>query len=173
MSPDPDEPDVWTYVPRPLLDRTPDGAPAIGLIEAGTTGFLQVTARLGLPDERVDALLTGVRAVHPEATAVRGAPIDVHAVVVEIRSDHGSRWAELASSTSSGLPPWIAAMSAVLTADQTPAVKAALSGTHGRVRLRAAFAPGRNPTGPRTPESPASGCLVERTADIADLLEHP
>ncbi|MBO4272046.1 hypothetical protein [Microbispora triticiradicis] len=158
MRPDDAEPGVWTYLPPgPFLELGQDGRPAIGLIEAGATAFLQLTSRLDLPEAARAALLGELRRrASGEPEQVRPAPVTVRRVALEARPPDGA-WAPVAEGTSSGLPPWTTALAATLDPGQAAAVKAALSGTRGRLRLVGEL---DAPAGPEI-----------RVRDIADLLE--
>ncbi|KUN52665.1 hypothetical protein AQJ46_50755 [Streptomyces canus] len=157
LRPDPADPSVWTYVPPgPFLEFGPDGRPALGLVDAGAVCFLQITSRFDLPNAAREALparllpLTG----RPPA-AVRAVEVTVTRVAVEVRPPDGT-WAPVAESTSSGISPWTTALSATLSADQTAAVKAAVDGTRGRMRLVGELA--------------AGGKNFVNEQDVADLL---
>ncbi len=157
MRPDDAEPGVWTYLPPgPFLELGQDGRPAIGLIEAGATAFLQVTSRLDLPEAARAALLGELRRrASGEAERVRPAPVTVRRVALESRPPDGA-WAPVAEGTSSGLPPWTTALAATLDPAEAAAVRAALSGTRGRLRL--------------VGELDAPGGAEVRVRDVADLL---
>lgn len=157
MRPDDAEPGVWTYLPPgPFLDLGPDGRPAIGLIEAGTTAFLQVTSRLDLDEAARAALLGELRRRAPgRPERVRPSAVTVRRVALEARRPDGA-WAPVAEGTGSGLPPWTTALAATLDPEQAAAVRAALSGTRGRLRL--------------VGELDAPGGADVRVRDVADLL---
>ncbi|MCT9010795.1 hypothetical protein [Streptomyces rhizosphaerihabitans] len=156
LRPDPADPSVWTYVPPgPFLELGPDGRPALGVVDAGPVSFLQITTRLDLPDAARNALAG--RLPHPQRppATVRAATVAVTRVAVETRPPDGA-WASVAEGASSGVPPWTTALAATLGAEQSAAVKAALGGTRGRMRLVGELATGRE------------NFVKER--DVADLL---
>ncbi len=160
LRPDPADPSVWTYVPPgPFLELGPDGGPALGLVDAGAVCFLQITARLDLPNATRDALparllpLTG-----RPPTAVRAVEVAVTRVAVETRPPDGT-WAAVAEGTGSGASPWTTALSATLGAEQTAAVRAAVGGARGRMRLVGELA--------------AGGTNFANERDVADLLGKP
>jgi hypothetical protein len=134
--PDGAEAGAWAYLPPgPLLDHNPDGSAAIGLIEAGSVAFLQLTARIDVGEGERDQLLNGLRALRPAAASLHPAPIAVQGVHLEVAA--GDTWSAVATSTSSGLPPWVCAIATTVTEQQLESVRAALGGTRGRLRLRA------------------------------------
>lgn len=136
LRPDPADPAVWTYVPPgPLLERGPDGTPAISLLDAGTVTFLQVTCRLDLLDEDRSRVLASLRQKRPSGpTSIRPHAVNVRRVALQVKPTDGG-WATVAEGASSGNPPWTTALSASLTTEQTLAVEAAISGTPDRARL--------------------------------------
>ncbi|MFI6642536.1 hypothetical protein [Streptomyces sp. NPDC050504] len=151
LRPDPDRPGSWTYVPPgPFLDN-PN---AIGLIDADSVSYLQVTSRIDLPDGRRDAVRSGLG---PGAD-IRPAPVRVTRVAVETKSPDGV-WTAVAEGTSSGIPPWTTALSAALDGDRRDAARAALAGTKDRMAIVA--------------ELTVAGRAVRRTRDIAELIETP
>lgn len=136
LRPDPLDASVWTYLPPgPLLERGPDGAPAITLIEAGAVSFLQLTSRVDLPEDDRARILTGLRQQRPHGpTSIRPQSVIVRRVALQVKPKDGD-WVTVTEGTSSGIPPWTTALSATLTAEQALAVKAAINGTPERLRL--------------------------------------
>ncbi|MFI6291906.1 hypothetical protein ACIBEJ_10000 [Nonomuraea sp. NPDC050790] len=125
LVPDRRDPSVWVYVPPgPFLDAEPS------LLVAGEVAFLQLTSRMDLPEATKDAFV-GVLA--GRAGQVRALPVEVPRVALQVKEEDA--WQDVATGGSSGMPPWRTALSAMLTPSQAEAVKAALSGTAGRVRL--------------------------------------
>jgi hypothetical protein len=157
LRPDPADPSVWTYVPPgPFLEAGPGGRLALGVVDAGSVSFLQLTSRLDLPDAARDVLSSRLPARdggHPPA--VRAVPVAVTRVAVETRPADGN-WATVTEGTSSGIPPWNTALAATLTAEQADAVKAAIGGARGRMRL--------------VGEMAAAGRTFVQDKDVADLL---
>jgi len=152
LRPDPGRPGTWTYLPPgPFLD----GPDAVGLIEAGPLAFLQMTSRIDLPDVKRAALLAGLGR---GAVEVRPTDVTVRRVALETGTPDGG-WTVVAEGTSSGVPPWITALSAALTDEHRTAARDALDGTAGRMRLVAELIAGGRP--------------VTRTRDIADLITSP
>lgn len=143
LRPDPADPSVWTYVPPgPFLELGPDGRPALGVVDAGPVSFLQITTRLDLPDSARNALADRLPNPQRPSATVRAATVAVTRVAVETRPPDGV-WASVAEGASSDVPPWTTALAATLGAEQSAAVKAALGGTRGRMRLVGELATGR------------------------------
>jgi hypothetical protein len=107
----------------------------VSVIEAGPTAFLQCTARLALTEEARARLLRRLQAIDPRVEALEAEPLRVERVSFEVRT--GSDWKSVAESTSSGMPPWTAALAATLARDALAAIKAALAGEKDRARLTA------------------------------------
>jgi hypothetical protein len=127
---------AWTYVPRrPTLERGQNGAPMLQVIEAGSTAFLQCTARVALHEDARAALLASLKKQQPQAETLEVAPLSVERMALEARSD--STWVTIAESKSSGMPPWTAALAATLAPGPLAAIKSALAGGRTRARLRA------------------------------------
>ncbi len=124
----------WRYRPRrPSLERQRDGTPMLQVIEAGSTAFLQATARVALDETERTGLLDALRRERPTASSLEPLPLDVHRIALEIKRDDG--WSVLAESRGSGSAPWTAALAAVLDPAGVAALKAATEGEPGRVRL--------------------------------------
>jgi hypothetical protein len=138
---DPVDPATWVYLPPgPLLDRGPDGKPIVALIEAGSVAFLQITARIDLSDAERVALLAKLKQKRPAARALRVMAVTVGRVLLEARDD-AAGWAKIAEVTSSGHPPWTAAIAASVSGAQIESVKRALGGTKARLRLSTTITP--------------------------------
>ena len=127
---------AWTYVPlRPALERGQSGAPMLQVIEAGSTAFLQCTARVALHEEARAALLTSLKKKQPQAETLEAAPLSVERIALEVMT--GNDWVAVAESKGSDLPPWTAALAATLASGQLAALKSALAGEKKRARLTA------------------------------------
>jgi hypothetical protein len=186
---------AWTYVPpRPSLEQGPGGTPMLTVVAAGATAFLQCTARVALHEAARGALLARLQEIEPKAETLEPAPLSVERMALEVKT--GSTWAAVAESKSSGMPPWTAALAAMLAPDPLAAIKAALAGERERARLRAwVVLPGspaafrrsaaagevhlETPTGNASARfaasadasSPASAAIaLELSADIADFF---
>jgi hypothetical protein len=127
---------AWRYVPpRPSLERGPGGKPMLQVIEAGSTAFLQCTARIALHEEARAALLARLQEKRPQARTLEAAPLAVERITLEVMTGHD--WVTVAESKGSGTPPWTAALAATLAAGQLAAIKSAVAGERKRARLRA------------------------------------
>ena len=168
----PSTPGTWYYLPPgPMLDRLPGGGHAVGLIEAGTVAFLQLTSRLDLFSGDRDDLLKRLREIRPAATAIRPEPVVVRGVHLEARTADG--WVMVAEGTSSGVPPWITALSASVQHPATAPVKAALAGIRDRLRLRAEFVvPATSPGTFRTTTTTAYASAVSPGTRIQTQTQH-
>jgi hypothetical protein len=126
----------WMYVPSgPVLELGPRDTPMLSVIEAGPVAFLQCTARVALSDAARARLLARLQEVRPAATTLDVAPISVERVALELKTAEG--WNRLADSRSSGMPPWTAALSATLNPAALMAIKSAVAGKPGYIRLTA------------------------------------
>lgn len=128
----------WTYVPRhPTLGVDSHGKPMLSILEAGAVAFVQCTAQVALRESDRAALLQKLQEVEPEARTLDAAPLTVDRIALEWLAEGG--WSALGDSKGSGMPPWTAALAATLTAEALAALKAAISGESGRVRLSASL----------------------------------
>ncbi|WP_158895887.1 hypothetical protein [Amycolatopsis anabasis] len=141
LRPDRGQPGVWTYLPPgPFVEREPSGKPTLSIVEAGEVAFLQLTTRLDLPEDARLRLTERLRQHLERADAeARAAAVVVETVALQIAGEEGG-WATIASGGSSGLPPWTTALSVSLSATQLAALKAAIGGRIGLVRLHTRFA---------------------------------
>jgi hypothetical protein len=105
------------------------------VIEAGSTAFLQCTARIALHEEARAALLARLQEKRPQARTLEAAPLAVERITLEVMTGHD--WVTVAESKGSGTPPWTAALAATLAAGQLAAIKSAVAGERKRARLRA------------------------------------
>ncbi|GAA4036355.1 hypothetical protein GCM10022247_72620 [Allokutzneria multivorans] len=152
---DPGTPGRWSYEPvGPTVELARDGSPQLSIVEAEGMGFLQLTARLDLPEGTRARLLSELRR-HVDATEVRAVPVAVQAIGLQVRE--AEAWTTIADGRGSGVPPWTSALSASLRADRLSALKAAVEGTRGKARLHARF-------------TLPSAHVVDTTTDLADLL---
>ena len=164
LQPDPADATTWIYVPpAPSLERRPDGAPQLSLIEAGPVAFLQATTRVDLPEEARARLLQQLQQTKPDARAVRAAPLFVRRMALESRATGDAGWETLVEGTSSGTPPWITALSATPNGAAAAAVKAAIAGERGRLRLSARIA---LPTNPATSGVPPSHPILPQRSRV-------
>src|SRR5262249_17308081 len=118
---------AWTYIPnRPAIDRDANGNPMFSIIEAGPVAFLQCTARLALSEDAQGQLLARLKAARPDAETLTPAIIGVQRITLEV--SNGEMWEAIAESSSSGMPPWTAALAATLAPAPLAAIKAASGG---------------------------------------------
>ena len=119
--------------PRP--GAGPGGRPMLTVIEAGSTAFLQCTARVALNEDARAALLARLKEIEPKAETLEAAPLSVERIALEVKT--GSDWVAVAESKGSGMPPWTAALAATLAPGPLAAIKSAVAGERERARLRA------------------------------------
>jgi hypothetical protein len=126
----------WMYVPSgPVLELGPRDTPMLSVIEAGAVAFLQCTARVALNDAARARLRARLQEVRPAAKTLEIAPISVERVALELKTADG--WNQLAASRSSGTTPWTAALAATLDPAALAAMKSAVAGEPGHIRLTA------------------------------------
>jgi hypothetical protein len=156
---------AWTYVPaRPSLEQSPGGMPMLTVLEAGSTAFLQCTARVALNEDARAALLARLKKLRPSAETLHIVPLSVERIALEIKSD--GEWVAVAESKGSGMPPWTAALAATLAPGAAAALKSAVTGERDRARLRARIVLSGSPATVRRVE--ASGTVqVEMPAGAA------
>lgn len=151
VAPDPDEPGTYMYIPGPPLPETdPQGRPSAHLWLSGETGILQLGTRWGVPEARLERLRETLAKDDPQAagqaTRIRLVPApvtiaEVALLAVEDPAAGRAQAVQIATSRSSGVPPYTAIFGAHLTAGQASTSAAALNGNRGRlfVVYRGAF----------------------------------
>lgn len=128
-------PDAWTYVSvAPWPQLSPDGSPMMALLSAGDVAFVQISAQLDPPGgllERARAALAGPRA----AASVRliSGVSAVRSVDVAVLTGDESH--VVATSASSGYPPYTAVFAIQVTMKEREAFKAALRGETGWIAI--------------------------------------
>ena len=126
----------WLYVPADPVAELAGGKPVVQLWASPDSGILQLGAEWTVrPEllERVEAAVS--RAVGGRAVHLQPAPSTVRQVSLETIDDHGTS-SVLASSTSSGFPPYRAIFRVELQATAMNAAAAALNGRRGRLAIR-------------------------------------
>ncbi|MBD2001096.1 hypothetical protein H6G00_31645 [Leptolyngbya sp. FACHB-541] len=129
--PNPDQPLSYYYLPlQPQPQRSTDGTPMINLISMGTSGYLQLSMSWEAPSETLDALRQEIaqreNLDNPAVLRFAFAPVTVQQV--SLLSNKGERWEAIATSRSSGFPPYTALFNAHLNAEQQTQAAAALNG---------------------------------------------
>ena len=134
-----DEPATWYYRAKaPALAPAGNGKPQFSLVAIGAAAMLSLTAIWGVDAGSLDALRAelAARARLPlEQVRLYPAPVEVGDAVLLIGDGQGG-YLPLASSRSSGAPPYHAAFSAMLAGDQLDQVRKALSGQRGWLAIR-------------------------------------
>jgi hypothetical protein len=133
--PPPPGSNVYTYVPLVAdLDRHPDGAPAFSLIQTGSRGFLMLTAVWRATPAAIEDLRREIVAraglPDPQAITLTMSPVQVARCDLLLGDGVGT-FQTLATSTTSGTPPYSALFNVSLTEQQFPQVAAAVNGRAG------------------------------------------
>lgn len=161
-----DGPGRYRYVPgAPLPERDDDGRVAVNLIDTGSLAMLTVGSEWVVRDDVLGAIRAEILASRPDLIAVdlRPAPVEVR----EARLVHrlGDSREVLASSGSSGFPPFSAVFSVTLQGERREAVRAALMGGAGAVEVE--YLVGLPPAA----RARADGPHETRTASVAAWLD--
>lgn len=148
---------------KPRLAAGPDGKPQINLLIAGPTAFLQLTAALGLPSERLDALSKQVaEALELDAPPIlQPLPDRVVGVALLLRDKAGADPRELAKGKASGAPPNTTIFNVMVSESDRALIQKALDGERGLLSVRFQL---------ETSE-PVSTETVAETADVSGYAE--
>jgi hypothetical protein len=133
------DPGIWEYLPRSAaLRRDPAGHPSLTLIDLDTSGYLLLTATWSAPEDELAALRTEIatQTAISSPDLVRLAFASVASPRCEALAGDGTGSFEvLASSTTSGNPPYDALFNLTLTDGQLAAARAATAGEPGRLAV--------------------------------------
>lgn len=163
-----DDPAVFVYDSGdPGPERGPQGHPSFQLLSVGEGAFLQLGARWGADAARLEALREEIaRRLGTRPAMVRLSPLE--ATVEEVRlelADGASGFRQIASSTSSRVPPFTALFSTRLDRDQSVIVTEAAAGREGRLRVIYRLSLAETVTA----ESEIAGDVSEEVAALARL----
>jgi hypothetical protein len=163
-----DAPTKYLCIPgAPKPEQAPDGRPTLGLWMIPPQPRLQLGARWWLDSDDIAAVQGELGARHPgldvRSTQVLSAPVTVDEAVVLIDDGHGGL-TELATSTTSGYPPYAAIFSAALDDAQAAVVASALNGSRGRLFVEYR---GRLDQESSTVAGPAHSTSFARRVDVA------
>jgi hypothetical protein len=129
----------WTY--RPASARlAPDanGRPQWTLIQAGPATMLSLTTQWGVDGPTLEAvrsqLAQKLSLADARSLCLQHAAVSVDAVELQLGDGQG-QWQPWLRSGSSGMPPYQAAFSAMLTPEQAVAVRKAVQGAGGWLRV--------------------------------------
>lgn len=130
---------TWYVLPKDAdLERDASGRPMLTMIDLGSSGFLSFTARWAASASDLDALRIELasRAGVDDARLITlsFAPIQSPRCHVSIRDRAGDDQV-IATSTTSGYPPYNAAFGLQLEGENLDAAKAAIAGERNRVRV--------------------------------------
>jgi hypothetical protein len=130
--------EAWYFLPRrPDVQRGADGRPLLTLVDMGAEAYVLFTATWAAPAGDLQALREEIGRRYPRA----GNPVTVgYAPIASARCDaliadgHGTFQA-VASSATSGYPPYDAAFNIHLRGDRLEHAKAALHGESGHLAV--------------------------------------
>ncbi len=133
-----DPPTVQLLPGSPALDVSAQGVPMATVVGTDTSASVQISAHWW-PDGKETAALVARAAteldVPPSTVIVTPGPVTVRHVTLVARGD-GEEEAVLASSTSSGMPPYTALLAGPLPPALLPLAREALQGRRGRLLVR-------------------------------------
>jgi hypothetical protein len=134
-----DEPHTWLYLPgKPMPEMSGRGRPTLHLYVSPSGGILQLGAQWTVPPTTLDHLRSEIaqRSGQEEAEIrLQAALAAVNQATVEIGDGKGSSSA-VATSASSGFPPFSAIFRASLDIEKKNAVVASLNGRAGFLTVR-------------------------------------
>ncbi|MBC7985599.1 MAG: hypothetical protein H7X93_02870, partial [Sphingomonadaceae bacterium] len=126
------------YVFRPLAPRIqigPDGKPALQLIVAGSTGFLQLTAEWTVDAARIADLSAAIERRDGAAPRLSPAPDEVRDTALLLVPEGGGETI-LATGTALGVAPQTSQLAATLDAAQIALIQRGIAGERGVVKIR-------------------------------------
>jgi hypothetical protein len=129
---------MFFYVDERVRPETdPSGRPAVTLLSSGTGGVLQLGARWGPDEAELAALKTKLAESFPDVKASFMRLVPAPAQVKEATLVTGGTAPKtLATSSTSGFPPYSAVFRAPVEGDDFAAVTSALGGATGRLFVR-------------------------------------
>jgi hypothetical protein len=142
LYPDATNPRFLRYLPgNPAPETGPNGRPTLLLVASDRGAILQLGALWGLTDTTRAALRAALADSHPELAHLdlQPAAVSVTGVTLSLASSDGTLH-PLATSSSSGMPPFSAVFSAQLDAEQKAQAIAALQGRRGTLLVDYAIA---------------------------------
>lgn len=135
---EPDGDGPVAYLPgAPSPQRGDTGAAAVSVVRAGASAFVSVGTQWAASDAELVAIQAAVakrRGVDSATIGLAPTPASVSSVDLQVRDAQGG-WQTVATSPSSGMPPYAAALSAMLTGDAADAATAAAAGQTGAMRV--------------------------------------
>jgi hypothetical protein len=165
---DPDNPRFLRYLPgSPSPETGPDGRPTLLVVASDRGAILQLGALWGLTDTTRAALREALADSHPELAQLdlQPAPASVAGVTLSLAASDGTLH-PLATSSSSGMPPFSAVFSAQLDAEQKAQAIAALQGRRGTLLVDYAVALPPS-VAAALPDHPAT---LTRRADVSSWI---
>jgi hypothetical protein len=137
--PNPDQPLSYYYLSLQIQpQRDTDGNPIINLVSVGTGGFLQLSVSWNAPSELLNSLRQTIaqheNVENPDVLRLAFAPVTVQHVAL-LLGDGEDHWEAIATSKSSGFPPYTALFNAQLNAERQTQVAAALNGRENFLQI--------------------------------------
>jgi hypothetical protein len=132
------KPGTWEFLPlHPDVQRNDNGAPLLTLVDLGTTGYLMFSAKWAAPAAGLDALREEI------ARRTGQAPALVELSFAQLGEprcnallgDGGGRFQSVATSTTSGSPPYNAVFNLFLQDEDLDRAKAGLRGDPGYLAI--------------------------------------
>jgi len=137
--PDPDEAGAWCYVPgEPAPERSSSGVPSLHLWMTGASPILQLGTHWAVSEDRLTAVrrqlvdIDRACAQQPEILRVRPAPV-ARLEAALLLGPSAEKLSLVATSTTSGAPPYTALFNVSLPSELAEYAVAALSGTRGHL----------------------------------------
>jgi hypothetical protein len=119
----------------PALQTGPEGRPAIQLISAGPTSFLQLTAEWSVRPARLEALSAELGARDGAPPRLSPAPDSVRDTAL-LLADADGAFTPIATGSALGAPPQTSLLSASLDESGSGLVRRAMAGERGVARVR-------------------------------------
>jgi hypothetical protein len=130
-----DQPGTWWYVPGDPVPELTGGRPSIQLWVSPPNGILQLGVDWTVPGDLLARVHQALAQAEGPSVNLQPAPATVRQVTVEIGTNRESREV-VASSTSSGFPPYRAVFRVDLDAARANAAQGAINGRRGMVAVR-------------------------------------
>lgn len=132
---DPSDARSYYFLPTsPRLQRDPKGVPILSLLDVGSSGYLMFTATWTAADSSVETLRQYIAhgSRQPDASGIRLAfaplsSVECHALL----GDGRGSFQTIATSTTSGMPPYDAVFALTVAGERLAAARAAMRGEHG------------------------------------------
>ena len=145
LSPVDGQPRTWQYrALRPSIALTPDGRAQFTMIAAGSITMLSLTTMWSVSAETLETIRAELAAANGCTAAqivLTPSTIEANAAVLQF-GDGSGVFSTVATAASSGAPPYHAAFSLMLDAEQAEKARSALAGKTGWMAVRYALTGG-------------------------------